>query len=200
MAQDDASQPQQSNKDEAAQAPQAQEAIPGDQSAQAQSGNQIIVTGLRRSDTLQDTPAAITAFGSQEIANAGIQKPADFINLTSNVNLVEVQNVGTSFVVIRGIGQARNSEPSVAVVQKNTDKHGTTKVAQDFLQYLYSPQAQEIEARNFYRPRDPAILAKYKSQFPSLALATVDGDFGGWAKAQATHFADGGIFDQITAK
>ena len=92
------------------------------------------------------------------------------------------------------------AEPSVAVVQKNSDKHGTTKVAQDFLQYLYSPQAQEIEAKNFYRPRDPAVLAKYKGQFPTLPLATIDGDFGGWPKAQATHFADGGIFDQITGK
>ena len=92
------------------------------------------------------------------------------------------------------------AEPSVAVVQKNSDKHGTTKLAQEFLQYLYSPQAQEIEAKNFYRPRDPAVLARYKGQFPGMALATVDGDFGGWTKAQATHFADGGIFDQITAK
>jgi sulfate transport system substrate-binding protein len=62
---------------------------------------------------------------------------------------------------------------------------------------LYTPEAQEIEAKNYYRPRDPQILAKYASQFPKLKLFTVDDTFGGWQKAQATHFADGGVFDQI---
>jgi sulfate/thiosulfate-binding protein len=89
------------------------------------------------------------------------------------------------------------AEPSVAVIDRNVDKHGTRKVAEAFLNYLYTPEAQEIEAKNFYRPRDPQVLAKYKSQFPTLPLATIDGDFGGWAHAQAVHFADGGIFDQI---
>jgi sulfate transport system substrate-binding protein len=92
------------------------------------------------------------------------------------------------------------AEPSVAVVQKNADKHGAGKAAQAFLQYLYTPEAQEIEARHFYRPRNPQVLAKYKAQFPAIPLATVDADFGGWEKAQATHFADKGIFDQITSK
>ena len=89
------------------------------------------------------------------------------------------------------------AEPPVALVDKNVDKHGTRKVAEAFLNFLYTPAAQEIEAKDFYRPRDAKILAKYKSQFPAIQLATIDGDFGGWTKAQATHFADGGIFDQI---
>jgi len=89
------------------------------------------------------------------------------------------------------------AEPPVALVDKNVDRHGSRKVAQAFLAFLYSPQAQEIEAKDFYRPRNPDILAKYKGQFPAIALATIDGDFGGWDKAQATHFADGGVFDQI---
>ena len=89
------------------------------------------------------------------------------------------------------------AEPAVALIDVNVDKHGTRKPAEAFLNYLYTPQAQDIEAKNFYRPRDPAVLAKYKAQFPALTLATVDADFGGWAKAQATHFADGGVFDQI---
>src|SRR6188768_2330763 len=80
------------------------------------SGNTIFVTGLRRTDELQDTPAAITAFTADTIENARILKPADFIDLTSNVTLVETQNAGNAFIVIRGITQARNSEPSVAVV------------------------------------------------------------------------------------
>ncbi len=92
------------------------------------------------------------------------------------------------------------AEPAVAMVQKNADRHGAGKAAQDFLQYLYTPEAQEIEAKHFYRPRNPQVLAKYRTQFPNIPLATVDGDFGGWEKAQATHFADKGVFDQITAK
>jgi iron complex outermembrane receptor protein len=79
-------------------------------------GNTILVTGLRRSDELQDAPVSITAFTADTIENARILRPADFINLTPNVNLVETQNAGNAFIVIRGITQARNSEPSVAVV------------------------------------------------------------------------------------
>jgi len=89
------------------------------------------------------------------------------------------------------------AEPPVALVDKNVDSHKTRAVAEAFLKFLYTPAAQEIEAKDFYRPRNAAILAKYKSQFPNIPLATVDGDFGGWPKAQATHFGDGGVFDQI---
>jgi sulfate/thiosulfate-binding protein len=89
------------------------------------------------------------------------------------------------------------AEPPVALVDKNVDSHKTRAVAEAFLKFLYTPAAQEIEARDFYRPRNAAILAKYKNQFPNIPLATVDGDFGGWPKAQAAHFGDGGVFDQI---
>jgi len=89
------------------------------------------------------------------------------------------------------------AEPPVAVVDKNVDRHKSRAAAEAFVKFLYSPQAQEIEAKDFYRPRNAEILAKYKSQFPNIPLATVDGDFGGWAKAQSAHFGDGGIFDQI---
>ncbi len=89
------------------------------------------------------------------------------------------------------------AEPPVAVVDKNVDRHKSRAAAEAFVKFLYTPQAQEIEAKDFYRPRNPEIAAKYKAQFPSIPLATVDGDFGGWAKAQAVHFGDGGVFDQI---
>ena len=82
----------------------------------AEGDNEIVVTALRRDQNLQDVPAAVTAFTSETIDNAGIERPLDFINLTSNVNLVETQNSGNAFIIIRGITQARNSEPSVAVV------------------------------------------------------------------------------------
>ena len=90
------------------------------------------------------------------------------------------------------------AEPPVAVVDKIVDKHGTRKVAEAYLKYLYSPEAQELVAENFYRPTDPTVAAKHKADFPDLPLVTID-EFGGWAKAQATHFADGGVFDQIYA-
>jgi len=89
------------------------------------------------------------------------------------------------------------AEPPVAVVDKVVDKRGTRKVAEAYLQYLYSDEGQEIAARNFYRPRSPAVAAKHASQFPKLSLFTIDDTFGGWTKAQKTHFADGGVFDQI---
>lgn len=89
------------------------------------------------------------------------------------------------------------AEPTVSVVDKNVDKHGTRKVAESYLQYLYSPEGQEIAARNFYRPRDPAVAAKYENQFPKIALFTIEEAFGSWTKAYQEHFAEGGVFDQI---
>jgi sulfate transport system substrate-binding protein len=89
------------------------------------------------------------------------------------------------------------AEPPVAVVDKVVDRHGTRAVAEAYLGYLYSPEGQEIAARNFYRPTDPQIAAKYAARFPPIALFTIDDTFGGWAKAQKTHFADGGVFDQV---
>jgi sulfate transport system substrate-binding protein len=89
------------------------------------------------------------------------------------------------------------AEPPVSVVDKNVDRHGTRKVAEAYLQFLYTKQAQEIEAKDFYRPRDQAILAAHAADFPNIPLYTIDDVFGGWQKAQDTHFADGGVFDQI---
>jgi sulfate transport system substrate-binding protein len=89
------------------------------------------------------------------------------------------------------------AEPPVCVVDKYADKHGTRRVAEEYLKYLYSAPGQEIAARHFYRPRDPVVAAKYAKQFPVLPLFTIDAVFGGWAKAQATHFADHGTFDRI---
>jgi sulfate transport system substrate-binding protein len=89
------------------------------------------------------------------------------------------------------------AEPPVAVVDKVVDKRGTREVAQAYLEYLYTPEGQEIAARNFYRPIDDKVAAKYTKVFPKVSLFTIDEVFGGWARAQKTHFADGGVFDQI---
>jgi sulfate/thiosulfate-binding protein len=92
------------------------------------------------------------------------------------------------------------AEPPVAVVDKVVDRRGTRDVAKAYLDYLYSPEGQDIAGKNFYRPTDAKAAAKYAKQFPKLDLFTIDKVFGGWTKAQNTHFADNGVFDQIYTK
>jgi len=91
-------------------------------------------------------------------------------------------------------------EPTVAVVDRNVDRKGTRAVAQAYLEYLYSPEAQDIIGRNFYRPVEPAARARYAKQFATLDLVTIDDAFGGWPAADKAHFADGASFDQIYQK
>jgi sulfate transport system substrate-binding protein len=88
------------------------------------------------------------------------------------------------------------AEPPVAVVDKNVAVHGTTELATAYLEYLYSPEGQDVIGRNFYRPHDPVAAAKYAHQFPAIPLVTVDKDFGGWEKAQPEFFGFGGLLDQ----
>jgi sulfate/thiosulfate-binding protein len=88
------------------------------------------------------------------------------------------------------------AEPPVAVVDAMVDKHGTRAVAQAYLEFLATPEAQEIAAKHYFRPRDPAVAARYAGQFPTLPMATI-AEFGGWPEAQARYFADGGLFDRI---
>ena len=89
------------------------------------------------------------------------------------------------------------AEPPVAIVDKNVDRNGTRTVAQGYLEFLYTPEGQEIAAQHFFRPRLAAVAVKYGAQFPKMTLFTIDDLFGGWANAQKKHFDDGGIFDQI---
>ncbi len=92
------------------------------------------------------------------------------------------------------------AEPPVALVDRNVDRRGTRKVAEAYLAFLYSPEGQRLAAKHYYRPREPQHAAAADvARFPTLELVTIDGAFGSWAKAQAEHFADGGIFDQIYA-
>ena len=88
----------------------------------------------------------------------------------------------------------------MAVVDVNVDRRGTRAVAQAYLEHLYSAEGQELAARHFYRPTDPAVAARYARQFPKLQLFTIDEVFGGWARAQQTHFNDGVVFDQIFSR
>jgi sulfate transport system substrate-binding protein len=89
------------------------------------------------------------------------------------------------------------AEPPVALVDRNVDRRKTRTVAEGYLNFLYSPLAQDLIAKHYYRPRNTAVAAKYASKFKQIPLVTIDDTFGGWKKAQATHFADGGVFDKI---
>ena len=89
------------------------------------------------------------------------------------------------------------AEPPVAVVDKNVAKHNSGELATAYLKFLYTPEAQDIIARNYFRPRNPQVAAKYKSRFSNVKLFTIDRNFGGWKQAQANHFNDGALFDQI---
>ena len=113
-----------------------------------------------------------------------------------------------AFLAVKEFGEAKFdivapslsivAEPPVSVVDQNVDQHGTRKVAEEYLKYLYSAQGQEIAARHFYRPRNAAIAARFAAQFANIPrLVTIDEVFGGWTRAQATHFADHGTFDRI---
>ena len=89
------------------------------------------------------------------------------------------------------------AEPSVAIVDKNVDKDGNRNLARGYLNFLYSPLGQELAAKHYFRPRNAQVAAKYANQFPKIKLFSINDVFGGWAKAQKTHFVNGAIFDQI---
>ncbi|MBJ9956564.1 sulfate ABC transporter substrate-binding protein [Acinetobacter courvalinii] len=92
------------------------------------------------------------------------------------------------------------AEPSVAIVDKTVDKNGNRQLARGYLNFLYSPLGQELAAKHYFRPRNPQVAAKYAKQFPKIKLFNINDVFGGWAKAQKTHFVNGAVFDQIYAE
>lgn len=121
----------------------------------------------------------------------------DVLIAWENEAFLSLKELGPGKVEIVVPSQSILAEPPVSIVDKVVDKKGTRKVAEAYLEYLYSPEGQEIAAKNYYRPRLDAVAKKYASTFPKIKLVTIDEVFGGWQKAQKTHFADGGIFDQI---
>jgi sulfate/thiosulfate transport system substrate-binding protein len=124
----------------------------------------------------------------------------DVLIAWENEALLSVNKLSPGQFEIVYPSQSILAEPPVSLVDANVDKHGTRAVAEAYLKYLYSPEGQEIAAHNFYRPRDPGVLAKYASQFASVQLFTVKDLFGDWTATQKKHFGDGGIFDQIYGK
>jgi sulfate/thiosulfate-binding protein len=121
----------------------------------------------------------------------------DVLIAWENEALLSVKKLNPGEFEIIYPSQTILAEPPVSVVDVNADKHGTREVATAYLQYLYSPTGQDVVARNYYRPRDKDVLAKYADQFPTIQLFTVAELFGGWGTIQKEFFGDGGIFDQI---
>jgi sulfate transport system substrate-binding protein len=121
----------------------------------------------------------------------------DVLLAWENEAFLSIKELGPEKVQIVVPSLSILAEPPVAVVDKVVDKKGTRAVAQAYLEYLYTPEGQEIAAKNYYRPRLDAVAKKYASTFPKINLITIDDVFGGWQKAQKTHFADGGLFDKI---
>jgi sulfate transport system substrate-binding protein len=122
----------------------------------------------------------------------------DVLIAWENEAMLSLQQLGKDNYEIVTPSLSILTEPSVAVVDKVADKRGTKEVAQAYLDYLYTKEGQELVAQNYYRPRDKEVAEEYKDTFPNLNLVTIDDPlFGGWNKAQSTHFADGGTFDQI---
>jgi sulfate/thiosulfate transport system substrate-binding protein len=153
------------------------------------------VTALYRNVPVLDTGArgSTMTFSQRQVGDVLLAWEDEALLLASDPNTKDQYEVIYPSTSIQ-------AEPPVAVVDKIAEKHGTAKVAQAYLQYLYTEEGQEIIAKHHYRPRSATVAAKYASAFPKLTTYTVDDLFGGWRKAQQTYFADGGVFDQIYAK
>jgi sulfate/thiosulfate-binding protein len=121
----------------------------------------------------------------------------DVLLAWENEAILAVKRLGPDKLDIVVPSESVLAEPPVAVVDKVAERRGTAAVSKAYLEFLYTEEGQEIAARNFYRPRNAKVAARHRDEFPKLTLFTVDEVFGGWTKAQATHFADGGIFDQF---
>lgn len=139
--------------------------------------------------------------GSRGATNTFVEREiGDVLTAWENEALLAKKELGKGKFEIITPSESILAEPTVSVVDKVADKKGTQKMAEAYLKYLYSQEGQEIAAKNFYRPRDTKVAAKYASEFPKLKLFTIDDVFGGWTKAQKEHFANGGTFDQISKR
>jgi sulfate transport system substrate-binding protein len=139
--------------------------------------------------------------GARGATNTFVERGiGDVLIAWENEALLATNELGKDKFEIVTPSESILAEPTVSVVDKVAEKKGTQAVAEAYLKYLYSPEGQEIAAKNFYRPRYPAIAKKYDSAFPKLKLFTIDEEFGGWTKAQKEHFSNGGTFDQISKR
>jgi sulfate transport system substrate-binding protein len=151
---------------------------------------QAYVTKLYKNVPVLDTGArgATTTFAQRHIG--------DVLLSWENEAFLTIDEFGPNFEIVYPSSSIL-AEPPVALVDKNVDRHKTRTVAEGYLNFLYSPRAQDIIGRHHFRPRNAEAAAKYAKNFKDIPLVTIDEAFGGWKKAQATHFADGGVFDKI---
>mgnify|MGYP000896348188 CR=1 FL=1 len=149
------------------------------------------VTKLYKNVPVLDSGArgSLTTFTEREIGDVFLSWENEAFLATRELGPDQFEVITPSLSIL--------AEPPVTVVDKVVDKKGTRKAAEAYLNYLYSPEGQNIAGEHFYRPRDPKVAAQYAGQFVKVKLFTIDEVFGGWQKAQKTHFADGGVFDQI---
>lgn len=152
---------------------------------------QEFVTQLYQNVPVLDSAArgATTTFVERGIGDVFIAWENEAFLAINELGAGEVELVVPSVSIL--------AEPPVAVVDANVDRKGTREVAEAYLEYLYTEEGQDIAARNYYRPRLPEVAERYADQFPEVNLFTIDEVFGGWQRAQETHFNDGGVFDQI---
>jgi sulfate transport system substrate-binding protein len=136
--------------------------------------------------------------GARGATNTFVQRGiGDVLLAWENEALLAVNEIGQGAFEIVAPSVSILAEPPVALLDSVVDRRGTRRVAQAYLEYLYTEEGQGIAARHHYRPRSPAVLARFAAAFPRVAMFTIDEVFGGWARAQRTHFDDGGVFDQI---
>lgn len=136
--------------------------------------------------------------GARGATNTFVQRNlGDVLLAWENEAYLSINELGKDKFEIITPSLSMLAEPPVSWVDKNTEKHKTTAIAKAYLEYLYSPVGQDLVGKHYYRPRSAAAAKKYANQFGKVSLVSVDKVFGGWQKAQKTHFNDGGIFDQI---
>jgi sulfate/thiosulfate transport system substrate-binding protein len=165
-------------------------AQPGGNAASARNFTKAIYDNVKVLDT--GARGSTTTFVERGIG--------DVLIAWENEALLAIKELGADKLEIVVPSLSILAEPPVAVVDRVVDKRGTRKVAQAYLEHLYTPEGQRIAAKHFYRPRDPKVASEFAKQFAPVKLFTIDEKFGGWQKAQKEHFADGGVFDQIASR
>jgi sulfate/thiosulfate transport system substrate-binding protein len=167
------------------------ESLPPDKVAAAEAEAEKFVGELYRRVPVQDT-------GARAATNTFVQRGiGDVLLAWENEALLAGREMGPDAFDIVWPSVSVLAEPPVALIDSVVDRKGTRAVAEAYLEYLYAPEGQDIVARNFFRPSDGEVAARYTEQFPEIRMFTVDAVFGGWARAQAEHFADGGIYDRL---
>ena len=165
--------------------------LPADRVAAAQAEAEKFVGEIYRRVPVADT-------GARAATNTFVQRGiGDVLLAWENEALLAEREMGADAFDIVRPSVSVLAEPPVALIDSVVDRKGTRAVAEAYLDYLYAPEGQDIVARNFFRPSDATVATRYAEQFPPMRLFTVDAVFGGWARAQAEHFADGGVYDRL---